>query len=439
MISLYNQQKQAVTSFKQEFETETLRRERQRSGVLAILFAAGFLFYGAVIQHLMYTGMVPGYQNVPLQIALYMGGMMAYEFVGWCSLRALAKRMLAIPYVSKFGNATFEITALTLALYLISRPFDHPILVLLSPLTYLYFIFITLSTLRLSVMVSLWTGGLAAVEFFGLSYFLMETSPAPVSELTVYLTQTVPYLIKAVIILLTGVGAAYVAQQIRQSIQLSIERMETSDQIRTLFGQQVSPEVVQAILDQHGTMEASHRKVAVLFLDIRDFTQYADTHPADEVVAYQSTFFDLVATVVQQHGGIVNQFLGDGCMITFGAPLPLDNPAEQAVAAGMAILDAIAEANRANRLPFTTIGIGIQTGDAVVGNIGTEIRQQYNITGTVVIQASRIEQLNKECSSQMLVGQDVLDELPAVPTGTKRVGAIHLKGIAEDVVVWQLA
>lgn len=439
MISLYSQQKQAITSFRQEFEAETLRRERQRSGVLALFFATGFLLYGILLQYILPSPGVPGYEDVPWQIALYMGGMAVYEFVGWCSIRVLTRRISAIPYVSQLGNAAFEITALTVALYLISQPFSHPVLILLSPLTYLYFIFITLSTLRLSVPVSLWTGGLAAVEFLVLSYYCLETDTAPVSELNLYLTQAFPYVVKAVVILLTGVGAAYVAQQIRQSIQLSIERMETSEQIRTLFGQQVSPEVVQAILDQHGTMEASHRKVAVLFLDIRNFTQYADTHPADDVIAYQSTFFGLVATVVQQHGGIVNQFLGDGCMITFGAPLPLDNPSEQAVAAGMAILDAIAAANREGRLPFTTIGIGIQTGDAVVGNIGTETRQQYNITGTVVIQASRIEQLNKECRSQMLVGQDVLDELPAAPTGTKKVGAIHLKGMAEDVVVWQLA
>ncbi len=439
MISLYNQQAQAITSFKQEFADETLRRERQRSGVLALFFATGFLLYGIIIRYILPIKTVPGHEYVLWQTGLYMGAMTIYEFVGWCSIRVLTRRISAIPYISKFGNAAFEITALTVALYFISKPFAHPVLMLLSPLTYLYFIFITLSTLRLSVSVSLWTGSLAAVEYLALSYYFLEPAPASITELNLYLTQGFPYLMKACIILLTGVGAAYVARQIRQSIQLSIERMETSEQIRTLFGQQVSPEVVQVILDQHGALEASHRKVAVLFLDIRNFTQYADTHSPDEVIAYQSTFFGLVATEVQRYGGIVNQFLGDGCMVTFGAPLTLDNPAEQAVAAGMAILDAIADASRDGRIPFTTIGIGIQTGDAVVGNIGTDTRQQYNITGTVVIQASRIEQLNKECSSQMLVGQDVLDELPAVPTGTRRVGAIHLKGMANDVVVWQLA
>ena len=83
--------------------------------------------------------------------------------------------------------------------------------------------------------------------------------------------------------------------------------------------------------------------------------------------------------------------------------------------------------------------IGIHTGDAVVGNIGTETRQQYTISGTVVIQAARIEQLNKIYDSHLLISQQVIDELPSVPADTKRVGAIHLKGITEDVVLWQLA
>ncbi len=438
MISLHKEQQRALTYFQNEFEREDFYRERQRAGVLAILFAFGCILYGIGIR-LMNVSQIDGHEDVSSSIAIYMGGMLAYEFFIWRTLGVISKKIPGLPYFAKFGNAAFEVTVLTFTLYYISLTFDHPILILLSPIAYLYFLFITLSTLRLSIAVSLWTGALAGLEFYLLSLYLMEPQTAELTELTFYLNTTFPYIMKALIMLLTGGGAAFVAGQISKSIRLSIERMETSDQIRTLFGQQVSPEVVQVILEQNGALEASHRKVAILFLDIRNFTQYADTHTPEEVITYQSAFFGLVAVVVQRYGGIVNQFLGDGCMVTFGAPLVLANPAERAVEAGFSILDAISDANRTGVIPPTEVGIGIHTGDAVVGNIGTETRQQYNISGTVVIQAARIEQLNKIYDSHMLISQQVIDELPSVPIDTKRVGAIHLKGITEDVVLWQLA
>jgi adenylate cyclase len=429
-----------LTYFQQEFEQESVLRERQRASVLAILFAFGFVLYGVTIPFAnVPIGEVTGH-HISIQLATYMGGMLVYEIIVWQTLgmRRLWPRPAAA-YFAKFGNATVEITVLTTAIYLVSKSLDHPILMLLSPIAYLYFIFITLSTLRLSSTVSLWTGGLAGLEFYGLSLYLLEPGSDPVTELSFYLTETFPYALKTIIMILTGAGAAYVARQIRKTIQLSIERMETGEQIRTLFGQQVSPEVVEAILAQKGGLEASHRKVAILFLDIRNFTNFADTHTPDEVITYQSAFFDVVATVIRQNGGIVNQFLGDGCMATFGAPLAVNNPAERAVEAGLAILEAILEANQNGIIPQTSVGIGIQTGDAVVGNIGTENRQQYNITGTVVIQASRIEQLNKECNSQLLVSQEVIDDLPACPDSALCVGAKHLKGISKEIMLWQLA
>ncbi|GAB4033777.1 adenylate/guanylate cyclase domain-containing protein [Spirosoma jeollabukense] len=440
---LPNRQKEAITSFQYEFEQEDFRRERQRAGVLVVLFSLGFVLYGVII-HFFSRSIddLPGHETTTRSIAIYMGGMLLYEFGIWRMLGTISRYVRGLPYMAKFGNATVEITALTVVLYISSQSFGQPILMLLSPITYLYFVFIVLSTLRLSIAVSLWTGGLAGLEYYLLSRYLLAKSPAGAAhftEITFFLSSAFPYVVKSIIMLITGGLAAYVARQISLSVQLSIQRMEANEQIRTLFGQQVSPEVVQAILDQNGVLAPRHSKVSIMFLDIRNFTIYADTHSPEDVIAYQSAFFGLVAKVVQEYGGIVNQFLGDGCMITFGAPLALDNPAEQAVKAGLVILQAVEDASRTQLIPPTSIGIGIQSGDAVVGNIGTDNRQQYNITGKVVIQAARIEQLNKEYGSQMLISQDVVNDLPNMPNGTKQLGIVHLKGIAEDIRLWQLA
>jgi adenylate cyclase len=299
--------------------------------------------------------------------------------------------------------------------------------------------FIILSTLRLSFIVSLWTGILAGLEYFFLSYHLIESGTI-VSEHDIYTKQMFPYLLKTFTLIFGGLSAGYVASQIRKSIQLSIERMETQEHIVEMFGQQVSPEVVQVMLEQNGILKAKHEKVSIMFLDIRDFTLYADKHTAEEVMTYQNAFFEVVANTVNDYKGIVNQFLGDGCMVTFGAPISLENPSDNAVNAAMDIIDKIKRMNEIGTIPPTGLGIGIHTGDAVVGNIGTNSRQQYNITGNVVIQASRIEQLNKKYQSQLLISQEVMDEISTVvPIDTIQVGSVKLKGMENEMFLWKLA
>jgi adenylate cyclase len=215
--------------------------------------------------------------------------------------------------------------------------------------------------------------------------------------------------------------------------------METQEHIVEMFGQQVSPEVAQLMLEQNGILKAKHEKVSIMFLDIRNFTVYADTHTAEEVMTYQNAFFEVVANTVNEYNGIVNQFLGDGCMVTFGAPIHLENPSDNAVKAALSIIEKIQGMNDVGLIPHTGVGIGIHTGDAVVGNIGTDARQQYNITGNVVIQASRIEQLNKKYQSQLLISQEVMDEITAIPIDTFQVGSVKLKGMANEIFLWKLA
>ncbi len=133
-------------------------------------------------------------------------------------------------------------------------------------------------------------------------------------------------------------------------------------------------------------------------------------------------------------------FLGDGCMVTFGAPVKLDNPAKHAVAAAIMLLQELNRLVEDGGLPATRIGIGIHTGEAVTGNIGTSQRRQYSITGSVVILASRIEQLNKQFGSQLLVSEEVIQSIDAHDTAeATSFGYIALKGWHKPVGVYKLA
>ena len=110
-------------------------------------------------------------------------------------------------------------------------------------------------------------------------------------------------------------------------------------------------------------------------------------------------------------------------MVTFGAPVTLENPAYNAVNAAVEIHQQLNNEIEKGNISPTSIGIGIHVGDAVTGNIGTSERQQYSITGSVVILAARIEQLNKDYYSQILVSEDVVHQVNhSLPRETKFIG-----------------
>lgn len=115
--------------------------------------------------------------------------------------------------------------------------------------------------------------------------------------------------------------------------------------------------------------------------------------------------------IVQTHKGVINQFLGDGFMATFGAPVAIDNSSQEATEAALEIIDKIQSEYLKKVIPKTRIGIGLHYDEAVTGNIGSAVRKQYSITGKVVIMASRIEQLNKKYGTTLLISKEVYTQL----------------------------
>jgi adenylate cyclase len=428
-----------ITSFFQEqFRLENLQSEQKRAAILSGLFVIGF------VASIFFALFAPESELIPprtLSILIgFMGFLAVYEFALWNGMRFMfSRKKRGLPEVTKFGNATAEISFISLALYTISRDYSPPIVTLLTPLTWIYFYFIILSTLRLNFYLSVYTSLVAAVEFFWLSrVFLHRGGDSDIHQM---LATQFTYFIKSLVIFFSGVAAGYVAMLIQKSIKRSIETLEHQNQIINLFGQQISREVVNEMLKQNGSLQSSLREVTVMFIDIRGFTSYAEKRTPQEVVAYQNAFFGIIIEVVNRFQGIVNQFLGDGCMVTFGAPMALKNSCENAVRAGLAIIEQMEEKMSAGILPPTRVGIGLHVGEAVTGNIGTDVRQQYSITGNVVILASRIEQLNKEYGSQMLVSADVMRciQQDDYALAGHPIGPVHVKGREEEIFLYQLA
>jgi adenylate cyclase len=275
---------------------------------------------------------------------------------------------------------------------------------LLLPSAFVYFVFILLSTLRLDFGLCAFTGFVAAIEYAAVALFWV---PEDTTVAEAGLTALPPYLAKAAILLVAGIAAGIVAARLRSSFRRVLESLEERARVLRVFGQHVSPEVATHLVAGQAGASSELRNVCVMFLDIRDFTAFAEKRTPAEVVEYLNVVFDAAVEAVVQHRGIVNKFLGDGFMAVFGAPSRDDSPCRSAVEAGLDVLARIDALAAEKRIPATRVGLGLHAGPAVVGNIGSARRKEYTVIGDVVNVAARVEALNKEIGSRMLVTDEV--------------------------------
>jgi len=316
-----------------------------------------------------------------------------------------------------YFNSFSEVSLLSILLIFIVE-YSNQAIILQAPATLTYFIFIVLSTFRLNFKLSIFTGTLAAFEFILISiYYSTYFANIPVDNAHPDLTG-MQYLGQGLIMIITGIAAGFVADLIKKKMIVSWNNIKEKNEVIDLFGQQISPQIADNILKNQKELSGTRKKVCIMFLDIREFTPFVDRHQPEEVVAYLNTLFGFMINIIESHHGVINQFLGDGFMATFGAPVFIGNSSQHATEASLEIIDQLnSEFNKGN-IPETRIGIGLHYDEAVTGNIGSSIRKQYSITGKVVIIASRIEQLNKKYNSQLLISEEVYNHLNNVTQNT---------------------
>jgi adenylate cyclase len=294
-----------------------------------------------------------------------------------------------------------------------------------------YFIFIILSTLRLDFWLSAFTGFVASVELFAMAMFyhpLGDTDPAP------EFWYNAP---RSLVILVCGILAGTVGHQLRRQFAASIHAATARDRVTSLFGQHVSPQVVERLLLEGAGTDSEIRQVAVMFVDFRSFTAGARSRSPQDVVDRLDGAFAVLVEILDRHGGIVNKFLGDGFLALFGAPFEAEDPAHRAVAAAREMLVAMGRINRDSSWPLR-IGIGIHFGEVVAGNIGSPRRKEYTVIGDTVNFASRLEALNKEFGSQLLISTSVREALGEDGGDAVALGDVPIRGYEQPMTVWQL-
>ena len=186
--------------------------------------------------------------------------------------------------------------------------------------------------------------------------------------------------------------------------------------LRRAFGGYVSPQIMDEIVAGRirPGLSGKRERVCVLFSDIRDFTSRSEFMAPEALIEMLNRYFSEMTRCVHQAGGTVDKFLGDGMMCFFGAPQPLARPAAAAVTVARNMLARLERLNadfKAQGLAPIAIGIGLHVGEAIVGHVGSDDRNEYTAIGDAVNTASRIEGLTKKLGHALLISKDVFEEL----------------------------
>jgi adenylate cyclase len=336
-----------------------------------------------------------------------------------------------VPALRRYISALIETSLPTIALAVqMNAMGPERALGFAAPLA--YFMFIILSTLRLDFWLSTFTGAVAAVQLFAMA--MLYHPEGIIAEAA----QEPGYnIVRSILIVVGGVLAGAVGLQLRRQFEASIAASTARDRVTNLFGQHVSPQVVERLLAAGAGTTSEVRHVAVMFVDFRNFTGAARVRTPQQVVDRLDGVFAVLVDILDRHHGIVNKFLGDGFLALFGAPIADPDAARQAVAAAREMLQAMAENNAGNEWQLR-IGIGVHMGSVVAGNVGSPRRKEYTVIGDTVNFAARLESLNKDFGSQLLISANVRDALGETCDDAVSLGAVPIKGYDQPQTVWRL-
>ena len=420
----------ASNLFEAELGRQILASERERASLQALIGVVLLLIIGVVnAVHVATANSWPAFNSALLVVA----AVIVYELV----MRQLFNRYLRqerqLPATVRYLNVAIETSFPTILLAAFGNIMRADV-ALTSAVVLGYFFFIILSALSLDFRLSVFAGVVAAAGYVTLTLIFREQLPFGPGQPP---ESRIAYIMRPVLLLIGGVTAGFVAARIRAGILRSLHAAEERRHIVQMFGQHVSPAVVNQLLAQPTGLQTELRDVCILVLDIRDFTAFAETTAPDSIVNYLNQLWGKAVRIVNQNHGTVNKFLGDGFMAVFGAPLVMGNHCQNAINAARELVAEIKRATDAGEIPPTRIGIGLHSGEALVGNIGSAERREYTVIGDVVNVAFRIEQLNKQLNSSFLVSESVQETVGELE-GVESSASVPIRGRNAPVRIYKL-
>jgi adenylate cyclase len=209
---------------------------------------------------------------------------------------------------------------------------------------------------------------------------------------------------------------------------------------RDSFARYLSRDVMAKVLSDAPSLRGEHREVSILFSDLRGFTTLSERMQPEQIAAHLNEYFEAMTAAIFAHRGMINDFVGDAVMAVFGAPVDDADHAWNALQSALAMNRALAALNerwQAAGLPSLRMGIGIHTGPVFAGNVGGRERIKYTVIGDPVNVASRVEGLNKELGTTVLITEETLAAI-GDRVRVRDCGPIAVKGRVEKVRVFEV-
>jgi len=378
-------------------------------------------------------------RKVPRKVAeVVILGLVPFEILIWFVLGHFLKAGKSVPVFWHYIGAFIEIGLISILILRAGNVLS--VFAMFIPVVFMYFLIIALSGLRLSFSISVFTGSLAAIEYVAVAWYITNNMDKPI-----VMPKAVPplmfftHMVKGIMLFIAGLITGIVTDKLKKGFLKSYQTVSEKNKIMNMFGQHVSPEVMEKLLQQKSEMEGEIRSVCVMFLDIRNFTTFSESRSPQEVFTYLNSLFEFMIEIVNRNHGVINKFLGDGFMAVFGAPFSDGRDSQNAVKAAREVIQTLQQEVLSGRIQPTNVGIGLHTGNAVTGNVGSSQRKEYTIIGDVVNLASRVESLNKQFDSQLLISDAVKNAIGKEGADAISLGKVAVKGRLDPVEVFKLA
>ncbi|MBI4138714.1 adenylate/guanylate cyclase domain-containing protein [Candidatus Uhrbacteria bacterium] len=227
---------------------------------------------------------------------------------------------------------------------------------------------------------------------------------------------------------------------------VTVERRMTADQerreLKTAFSRYVAPAVVDAIIEDPSRLKlgGEKRRMTVLFSDIRGFTTISESLSPETLVELMNAYLTAMTDIVFANGGTLDKYIGDAVMAFWNAPFDQPDHAARAAKTALEMQAKLAEMNRAKAFPNgiqLKIGVGINTGEMIVGNMGSETRFDYTVLGDNVNLGSRLESVTKDYGVGIILSEAAKKEAGSV-FKTRKLDTVTVKGKTEPVVIYEL-
>lgn len=345
------------------------------------------------------------------------------------------------PPLIRFINVAIEVSSVSVVMIVFIKTFDADT-IMSGPLVMVYLLMIIMTGFRCSLSLSLYAGIMSALQHLIIyMYYYKDLSPELITRL---IDLGYPGVLqKSLYLVIGGAVAGLVATNTKKLIIKIAKKSQEAQQVKVTFGQYVSREISDSILDGKIDINGTEQDGVILFSDLRNFTTLLEEYPPKTVINQLNEYFSAMVEVISRRRGIVNKFIGDAIMSVFGL-FDKSGPVEcQAVECALEMHKKLEKLNRdwqKRGMHTLNMGIGISCGSFLTGNIGSLDRKEFTCIGDVVNTASRLESLTKKYKKDIIIEENLKKRLPPeLQEQLEFLGNTPLKGKAKELNIYAIS